>query len=191
MDILPTVMAILQVETDNPSWAMDGMSLLPLLQQQNQPLRPGCGALLSFTRSGSLLPIEFIADMKLSSTKDWVSSNLSIKWSSESINEIERQMKELNRRLKLYLFCVEKKTSLARSTKLSHAFNCLFYSLCSLADKAIFFWWNNVKVLIDNNYKLMTTPVQVAVHYIYHLHSRVSNCPVPLSIFYLSRNIIF
>ena len=100
-------------------------------------------------------------------------------------------MKELNRRPKLYLFCVEKKTSLARSTKLSHAFNCLFYSLCSLADKAIFFWWNNVKVLIDNNYKLMTTPVQVAVHYIYHLHSRVSNCPVPLSIFYVSRNIIF
>lgn len=28
-DFLPTIMELLGVETDNPSWAMDGMSLLP------------------------------------------------------------------------------------------------------------------------------------------------------------------
>jgi arylsulfatase A-like enzyme len=31
VDILPTIMDLLQVASDNPDWAMDGMSLLPLL----------------------------------------------------------------------------------------------------------------------------------------------------------------
>lgn len=30
-DVLPTVMELLQVETDNPTWAMDGTSLIPII----------------------------------------------------------------------------------------------------------------------------------------------------------------
>ena len=38
-DFLPTIMSLLQVESDNPTWAMDGVDLLPIIQQ-NQAKRP-------------------------------------------------------------------------------------------------------------------------------------------------------
>merc|ERR1712157_118306 len=33
-DFLPTIMSILQVETDNPTWTMDGLDLLPIVRQR-------------------------------------------------------------------------------------------------------------------------------------------------------------
>eukprot|EP00040_Diaphanoeca_grandis_P039447 m.259066 g.259066 ORF g.259066 m.259066 type:complete len:628 (-) comp37543_c0_seq1:99-1982(-) len=39
-DYLPTIMEILEVETDNPTWALDGMSLLPYIQQNTSMARP-------------------------------------------------------------------------------------------------------------------------------------------------------
>ena len=39
-DFLPTIMEILDVKTDNPSWIMDGMSLLPYIQGNTTLPRP-------------------------------------------------------------------------------------------------------------------------------------------------------
>jgi arylsulfatase A-like enzyme len=35
-DFLPTIMGIFQVESDNPTWTMDGIDLVPLVQVRNQ-----------------------------------------------------------------------------------------------------------------------------------------------------------
>ena len=35
-DFLPTIMVILEVETDNPSWAMDGIDLMPVINASPQ-----------------------------------------------------------------------------------------------------------------------------------------------------------
>lgn len=39
-DFLPTIMELLEVETDNPTWTMDGMSLLPYIQGNTSLPRP-------------------------------------------------------------------------------------------------------------------------------------------------------
>lgn len=39
-DFLPTIMELLDVKTDNPTWAMDGMSLLPFIGQDTSLPRP-------------------------------------------------------------------------------------------------------------------------------------------------------
>lgn len=39
-DFLPTIMEILEVETDNPTWVMDGMSLIPYIQDNTSMTRP-------------------------------------------------------------------------------------------------------------------------------------------------------
>jgi arylsulfatase A-like enzyme len=42
-DFLPTIMGLLQVESDNPSWAMDGLDLLPLVAANPAPRRKPIG----------------------------------------------------------------------------------------------------------------------------------------------------
>ena len=49
-DFLPTIMEILEVKTDNPSWIMDGMNLLPYIQENTSLPRP---APLGFSWGGS------------------------------------------------------------------------------------------------------------------------------------------
>ena len=39
-DFLPTIMDVLDVKTDNPTWTMDGMSLLPYVMGNNSMPRP-------------------------------------------------------------------------------------------------------------------------------------------------------
>lgn len=39
-DFLPTIMDLLGVQTDNPTWAMDGMSLLPYIGEKSDLPRP-------------------------------------------------------------------------------------------------------------------------------------------------------
>eukprot|EP01051_Picozoa_sp_SAG22_P022623 SAG22_NODE_5490_length_1005_cov_0.901766_2_plen_80_part_01 len=39
-DFLPTIMELIGVTSDNPSWIMDGMSLLPYIQAETDKPRP-------------------------------------------------------------------------------------------------------------------------------------------------------